>query len=311
MIRNWDQRPGPWALSTGQTGYERETYEGETQLLPELSIFGWLHFYNSLPGALKPDAHRGEYELHYFRRGRLRWWVEEENYELHPHSLLIIRPGEMHGGENNTIQPCEHYWLRFSFPRKDALPGLTPKETSRLKREFEQLSHRVITASQDVNQFFMYLLHEHRRREQPDARQMARLMFHALLITVLREHSQFVLSNQQKPMLTWRVRKAQEMIKMQLDQAELDIDKIARALSISSSGLRARFSLETQTTPHAYWMWQRIERAKTLLRETDLSITRIAIELGFTSSQYFSTVFRKQVGVMPSAYRKLETPTPE
>lgn len=307
MIKNWEQMPGPWALSTGQTGYEREAYEGATQLLPELSIFGWLRFHNSLPGALKPDAHRGEYEIHYFRRGHLRWWVEQENYELHPHSLLIICPGEMHGGENNTIQPCEHYWLRFAFPKKGPLPGLSLEETSHFKKEFEQVSHRLITASQDVNQFFEYLLHEHRSRELPEASQMARLMFHALLITILRDHKQVVLANKQRPMLSWRIRKAQEMIRMQLDQPDLDVDKIARALSISTSGLRARFNQETQTTPHAYWMWQRMERAKTLLRETDQGVTRIALELGFASSQYFSTVFRKYVGVMPSAYRKLES----
>jgi AraC-like DNA-binding protein len=306
MIKKWDEMPGPWALSTGQTGYEREAYEGATQLLPELAIFGWLHFHNSLPGALKRDAHRGEYEIHYFRRGHLRWWVEEDNYELNPHSLLIVRPGEMHGGENNTIQPCEHYWLRFSFPKKDPLPGLSLAETLRFKKDFEQLSHRLITASQDVNQFFEYLLHEHRRREMPDAQQMARLMFHALLIAILRDHQQFAVATKQKPMLTWRIRKVQELIKERLDQQDLDIEQIAGVLKISASGLRTRFKCETQETMHEYWIRQRIEQAKMLLRQTDQSIIDIAIQLGFASSQYFSTVFRKHVGIMPTEYRKLE-----
>lgn len=47
----------------------------------------------------------------------------------------------------------------------------------------------------------------------------------------------------------------------------------------------------------------RLGRASHLLRETDRSITEIALEVGFASSEAFATAFRRHVGVTPSAYR--------
>lgn len=108
----------PWAISTGQRGYMRETYEGPTQLLPELAIFGWLRFHTTLPGALKPDRHRDAFEIHYMVRGHLRWCVEKEQHEFSTGRVFIIHPNELHGGDEGSIQPCEHYWFRIQFPAK-------------------------------------------------------------------------------------------------------------------------------------------------------------------------------------------------
>ena len=295
----------PWTESTGQRGYERETYERacNTNLLPELTIFGWLRFHNSLSGALRPDSHPDEYEIHYFRRGHLCWWVEEENHELNPHSLLIICPGERHGGEGNSIQPCEHYWLRFSFRKSSPLTGLSAKETNFLREGFETLIHRCFVGSQEINQFFELLLHEHRRAEQPDATSVARLMFHALLFHILRDHARMAAVSARKPMVSWLTRKARELIQEQCSKPEMDIRSIARHLKISESGLRARFKKETNENLHEYWLRFRIEKAKRLLTTTQTDIMQIAISLGFSSGQYFSTVFKKHVGSNPRYYR--------
>ncbi|MCQ2051998.1 MAG: helix-turn-helix transcriptional regulator, partial [Bacteroidaceae bacterium] len=47
----------------------------------------------------------------------------------------------------------------------------------------------------------------------------------------------------------------------------------------------------------------RIERAKEMLSKTDRSVFTIAMDVGFTESQYFSTVFKQEVGVTPSQFR--------
>ena len=41
------------------------------------------------------------------------------------------------------------------------------------------------------------------------------------------------------------------------------------------------------------------------MRASDASITELALSLGFSSSQYFATVFKQQVGLTPGAYRSL------
>ncbi|WP_455804951.1 helix-turn-helix transcriptional regulator, partial [Clostridium butyricum] len=47
----------------------------------------------------------------------------------------------------------------------------------------------------------------------------------------------------------------------------------------------------------------KIEKAKQLLENTDMSIINISMSLGYDESGYFSKVFKKVVGVTPSAYR--------
>jgi len=51
----------------------------------------------------------------------------------------------------------------------------------------------------------------------------------------------------------------------------------------------------------------RIEKAKRLLLYTSLSITEIALDVGFSSSQYFSRVFSKAEGVDPRTFRKMRS----
>ncbi|WP_437231204.1 helix-turn-helix transcriptional regulator [Planctomicrobium sp. SH661] len=60
--------------------------------------------------------------------------------------------------------------------------------------------------------------------------------------------------------------------------------------------------------PNDFLQRLRIKQAQTDLLETDLSITEIAFNNGFSTSQYFSTVFRKYTGDTPARFRKRREP---
>ena len=66
---------------------------------------------------------------------------------------------------------------------------------------------------------------------------------------------------------------------------------------------RARFKAETGYTLHEYLIHRRVEEAHRRLSSTDEDITNIAHNLGFSSSQYFATVFRRETGMTPGEYR--------
>lgn len=55
--------------------------------------------------------------------------------------------------------------------------------------------------------------------------------------------------------------------------------------------------------PYSYLMTRRIERAMTLLRRGDLSVTDVCFTVGFSSLGTFSTRFTELVGIPPSTYR--------
>ncbi len=55
----------------------------------------------------------------------------------------------------------------------------------------------------------------------------------------------------------------------------------------------------------AYLNRYRIQQARQLLKNTHKSITEIALDVGFSSSSYFSRIFRRETGMSPEAYRRL------
>lgn len=83
----------------------------------------------------------------------------------------------------------------------------------------------------------------------------------------------------------------------------LDLIALARSAHLSRSHFSRSFAEAFGVTPHRYLLTRRLERAKALLRDTDLSVTDICLRVGFTSLGSFSTQFRRFVGESPSAYR--------
>ncbi len=85
----------------------------------------------------------------------------------------------------------------------------------------------------------------------------------------------------------------------------LDVEALARGVNISAGHLSREFRAAYGESPYSYLMTRRIERAMTLLRRGDLSVTDVCFAVGCSSLGTFSTRFSELVGVSPSAYRRL------
>ncbi|MGH3350202.1 MAG: helix-turn-helix transcriptional regulator [Nocardioides sp.] len=84
----------------------------------------------------------------------------------------------------------------------------------------------------------------------------------------------------------------------------LDVEALARGVHMSSGHLSREFKKAYGEPPYSYLMTRRVERAMTLLRRGDLSVTDICFEVGFSSLGTFSTRFSELVGMSPSLYRE-------
>lgn len=94
-----------------------------------------------------------------------------------------------------------------------------------------------------------------------------------------------------------------------LDYIDAYLDKnikladLAQLLNMSPFHFSRLFKQSIGMTPHQYLSQQRVERAKQLLKKTDLLITDIALECGYSSHSHFSKQFRQSTGTTPKAYR--------
>jgi AraC-like DNA-binding protein len=98
------------------------------------------------------------------------------------------------------------------------------------------------------------------------------------------------------------LRRARDLIDRDYAQP-LDLDSMAREAGYSRFHFARAFADAYGEPPRAYLTRRRIERAKTLLRTANLSVTEICLLVGFESLGSFSSRFRAMVGQSPTAYR--------
>jgi AraC-like DNA-binding protein len=100
-----------------------------------------------------------------------------------------------------------------------------------------------------------------------------------------------------------RLRRVRDRIDRDYAQP-LDVEALARGAHMSAGHLSREFKQAYGESPYGYLMTRRIERAMTLLRRGDLSVTEVCFTVGCSSLGTFSTRFSELVGMSPSAYRR-------
>ncbi len=88
------------------------------------------------------------------------------------------------------------------------------------------------------------------------------------------------------------------------------VPRLARVSGVSEAHFARSFKEAFGVPPHRYLLTRRLERAKTLLRDTDLPITDIAFQTGWSSLGTFGRTFRDVTGESPSELREREKRVP-
>ena len=99
------------------------------------------------------------------------------------------------------------------------------------------------------------------------------------------------------------LRRAHDLIDLRYAEP-LDLDAMAREAGYSKHHFARAFVAAYGETPRAYLTRRRLERAKTLLRTANLTVTEVCFAVGFASLGSFSSLFRRVVGETPSAYQR-------
>ena len=94
----------------------------------------------------------------------------------------------------------------------------------------------------------------------------------------------------------------QEVIQNNLFE-DLNIDELAFLTSMSSASFKRKFNSIYGTSPNKYITSKRLEKAQTLIRTTELRISDIAFDCGFSDLSYFSKVFKNHFNISPSDLR--------
>lgn len=206
--------------------------------------------------------------------------------------LFILSPGEWHrfrpdpdtGWDENFVgfdgAYARHLMHAFFAPSEPILRGAATEETVALIRK---IVHHVGDTSPET----------------------APLVF-ADMITLITRLVLFIRVNASSECRSARLKitAAREQIIARAFQ-RIDFRGMAASLGMSYTVFRRLFQKETGHAPLAYQLLTRINRARVLLQQTDLSVTEIAHQTGFSNVFYFSKMFSKHAGQTPTACRRV------
>lgn len=82
------------------------------------------------------------------------------------------------------------------------------------------------------------------------------------------------------------------------------LDEMAQEAGLSRDHFGRSFRQSLGLAPHTYLVQRRMTVARRLLETTDQPIVTVAMEVGYDSQAYFTTVFRRECGSTPAAYRR-------
>jgi len=256
-----------------------------------------------VPRPLTTHTH-AEFEVTYLLEGEVTWrLIGGPSLRLTGGALAVIQPGVSHFGEYEIIQPCRLLWFLINplAPQADRYTPFTTDDLRHIHQQLATAGNMVTQADREMTTLFRSF--EACLRAQQSAREMP--LYASRLRAVL---SQLVLQSVQAlyRQLSSResdvIARAKAYIASHLD-CPLRVEETARYVGLCPSRFYERFKQEVGQTPADYCNRLRCAEARTLLARTDTPVTEIAFTLGFATSQYFASCFRKYTGMSPTEYR--------
>jgi len=269
--------------------------------LPELAAVALDTVRRAGAARLEPHVHE-TMEICFLERGRIWSWVGSELYEVDGGDVYVTWPRELHGPLHGAINPCRRYVLCVPLWPEGRGDGrsflhLPEDEAAELVAALASLPRRHFAAPPALAERFRQLLDGAVPGPAPLELARLRATLLALLLDVVEAARAAA-----PPPRSQLVRDAIAAMEASLERP-LPVPELARRLGWSVSHLQHRFRAEVGLPPAEWLLRRRIVEACRRLEAGDTPVTRIGLELGFSSSQYFATAFARTTGLSPSAFR--------
>ncbi len=280
----------------------RYKFTGDDLDMP-LLFSGGFHNFN-LSVRLEDHCHPQGPEITYVMKGTTSWLIPgQPSLRLSGGSLAIIQPDLIHRGEGHIISPCWLFWLVLDLRNSpEENRHNTPFDTEEIKylqNTFREAGNRVCFAGKVLDSDFREL---YKLLRKPDKSPLYKVKMRLVVCRIIAASGECLRESGSGSGISI-AETAREFMRKNL-RRNIGVSEIAEHCGLSQSQFSRRFKQETGVTPADCIQRFRVERGGQLLRTTSKSITAIAFELGFSSSQYFAAVFRKYTGITPKYYRK-------
>ena len=237
-----------------------------------------------------PHAHNYT-ELFYIIGGDGQFLIDDEKFPVRAHQLVIVNPNIMHTELSYEARPLEYIVL-----------GIEGLEISIPGTNEGRYCIYTFSGSNKVLNCMQSILREMQEREQEH--QMVCQAYMDILVVQLMRNTSTSMTQVADSSPTNR---QCAMVRRYIDnhyKEQLTLDLLAAEANVNKYYLAHAYKQVYGISPINHMIARRVQEAKRLLIETDLSLSQISVILGFSSPSYFSQRFRKSEGISPVDYRK-------
>jgi AraC-like DNA-binding protein len=248
-------------------------------------------------------SHEG-FELLYLLEGATSYeFAGQGSVELHGGHFLVVPPRLVHRGLHDMRSPSSICGLAFkaSLSKGWRNTTFTGSDLGRLHQALQKAGQKVHPFNPALRWLVRRLMEETASFPTDSRRAEAAIGLRALICTVLVHSLRQMLVPPTEPKEF--VVAAIAYLRKHLAEP-VRVDQLVRHVGFSRARVFDMFKAQTGLTPNDYLQRLRIERAQQLLRASSSSVTDIAMATGFSSGQYFSTVFSRYTGVSPTDFQK-------
>lgn len=229
--------------------------------------------------------------------GMQQYVVDGERYMLYGNDIFMTYPYERHGNGEVLQDVCEFIWFQFDLSSAHNFLGLLPPYSEYMFRQMLNYRQRIKKASKGDVAVLM------KSFELLGSREISKqILGYSYFL-------QFVVGNictsdieMKKDVYSLDIQESLSYIHAHLLE-DTSIEAIADYCGLSPSRFKAKFKEQLGITPHGYILALKIDSAKIFLKSTQKSITEVAYLLNFSSSNHFSSVFKKYTGYTPTYFR--------
>lgn len=239
--------------------------------------------------------HRDCMEIVYVVSGSQTYYMGGRRYAVRGNQLFITPADMLHSTGDSPHGRYEIYWMRLY---KEYCPGFLQmsNETGKtLHHALFSLKNPVIcpmvSLKKSITEAFSLLTSD---------LELERIRGCALLQEFI---SQVCISETITADVSDEILQATEYVAEHVFEV-ITLEELAQAAEMSLSRLKQRFQSELGISPREYINLIKIEKAKELLKDKSKTVTDIAFALSFSSSNYFSLVFRQLTGKSPTDFRQ-------
>ena len=272
---------------------DRILFTDEELHVPGLRVLARHTMRNAIP-SLVWHFHENAFEFTMATKGNFTFSSESSDYTFSGGDVYVAFPNEIHGTNYVPITVGEIYWIQLDISDPENFLFLNREASEHLISRLKSISHHVI---------------------QTDAQKTAPLLKNAFSLALGGNEPEFIASFIQLFLHLVISFSEKEQFRLSPDigrtlnyildniTAELSLEELAALANLSCSQYKQKFKKQLGVSPRRFINHQKIEYSKQMLLD-GASITDIAMTLNFTTSSYFSTVFKKYTLLTPMEYIK-------